>query len=66
LYAGRAYVANDVVEPVRQRVRDLSRAHAIADRRDRPIEPSPADEAAVEQLPLTGFLPAQPVRGPVP
>ena len=58
LYAGRAYVAKDVVEPVRQRVRDLSRDHGIADRREHPIEPTAADEVAAEQLPLTGFLPA--------
>jgi DNA repair photolyase len=62
LYSGRAYVAEDVVEPVRQRVRDLARLHGIADRRDHPIEPSAADEAAAEQLPLTGFLPAPPSR----
>jgi hypothetical protein len=37
LYAGRAYVAKDVVEPVRARVRELARVKGVADRRTRPI-----------------------------
>jgi hypothetical protein len=56
LYAGRAYVTKDVVEPVRSRVRELERKLGIADRRRRPIKPPPETEAAVEQLTLTGFL----------
>jgi len=56
LYTGRAYVARDVVEPVRARVRELAREHDIADRRERPIRPPPEAEVAVEQLTLTGFL----------
>ena len=52
LYAGRAYVRKDVVEPVRQRVRDLARIHGVADRRRRPIQPSAADLVAGEQLAL--------------
>ncbi len=52
LYAGRAYVTKDVVEPVRQRVRDLARIHGVADRRRRPIQPSAADLVAGEQLAL--------------
>jgi DNA repair photolyase len=56
LYAGRAYVTKDVIEPVRARVRDLAREHGIADRRARPIRPPPAAELAVEQLSLAEFL----------
>ena len=52
LYAGRAYVARDVLEPVRERVRSLAREQGIADRRRRPIQP-PAEP---EQLALAGFL----------
>jgi DNA repair photolyase len=55
LYSGRAYVATDVVEPVRARVRELTREFGVADRRERPIKPPPEAEAAVEQLALTGF-----------
>jgi hypothetical protein len=33
LYDGRAYVAKDVVEPVKRRVRELAKQHGIADRR---------------------------------
>jgi DNA repair photolyase len=55
LYAGRAYVTKDVLEPVRERVRDLAREHDIADRRRHPIRPvaAPIDG---EQLELAGFL----------
>jgi DNA repair photolyase len=55
LYSGRAYVAKDVVEPVRARVRELAREAGVADRRTRPIRPTPELEAAVEQLQLEGF-----------
>ena len=55
LYASRAYVAKEVVEPVRAQVRELAREHALRDRRVRPIRPSPETEAAVEQLSLRGF-----------
>ena len=54
LYAGRAYVAPEVLRPVQQRVRDLAREAGIADRRRRPIGPAPETEAAVEQLTLDG------------
>ncbi len=52
LYAGRAYVAKDVVDPVRTQVRELARSYEIHDRREHPIEPPPEAEAAVEQLSL--------------
>src|SRR5206468_4054256 len=52
LYAGRAYVAKDVVEPVRARVRELAREAGVADRRQHPIRPKPETEAVVEQLSL--------------
>jgi DNA repair photolyase len=55
LYAGRASVAKDVVEPVRARVRELAREHGVADRRANPIRPAPESVAAVEQLSLAGF-----------
>ncbi len=41
LYAGRAYVTKDVLEPVRGQVRALAREHGIADRRRRPVAPRP-------------------------
>jgi DNA repair photolyase len=56
LYAGRAYLRDEVVKGVRRQVRDLARDHGIADRRDRPLVPAPA--AVAEQLPLTAFLQA--------
>jgi DNA repair photolyase len=56
LYSGRAYVAKDVVDPVRARVRELARENGVADRRRRPIRPPPETEIAVEQLALSGFL----------
>jgi DNA repair photolyase len=52
VYAGRAYVAKDVLEPVQARVRELARQYDVADRRRRPIRPPPETEAAVEQLSL--------------
>ncbi len=56
LYAGRAYVTKDVVEPVRARVRALAREAGIADRRRRPIRPTPESIVAGEQLALAGFV----------
>src|SRR4051794_25870052 len=56
LYAGRAYVTKDVLEPVRGRVRELAREHGIADRRSKPLSPSAADIAAGEQLSMAGEL----------
>ncbi len=50
LYAGRAYVTKDVLEPVRRQVRDLARRYGIEDRRHRPARPTPTEVAAVEQL----------------
>src|SRR4051795_7595488 len=40
LYQGRAYVAKDVLEPVRGRVRDLARENGIADRRRHGLRPT--------------------------
>ena len=60
LYAGRAYVATPVVKGVAGKVRDLTREHGIADRRARPLCPSPRPIA--EQLPLLAF--ASPAAGP--
>ena len=63
LYAGRAYVTKDVLEPVRGRVRELARENGIADRRRRPIAPSPAGVAGGgEQLALAGFLTPDAIR----
>jgi DNA repair photolyase len=56
LYAGRAYVGKDVLEPVRGQVRDLAREHGIADRRSKRLRPSAADIAAGEQLSMAGEL----------
>jgi DNA repair photolyase len=56
LYAGRAYVRDEVVKGVRLRVRDLARQHGVADRRAHPLVPTP--DAIAEQLPLTAFLQA--------
>jgi len=56
LYAGRAYLRDEVVKSVRRRVRDLTRDHGVADRRDHPLVPAPAPVA--EQLPLTAFIQA--------
>jgi DNA repair photolyase len=55
LYAGRACVAKGVVEPVRVRVRELSRAYGVTDRRRSPIRPVAADVVDGEQLALAGF-----------
>src|SRR4051812_22836761 len=52
LYAGRAYVAKDVLEPVRGRVRDLARENGIADRRRHRLRPTDEEVAAAEQLAL--------------
>jgi DNA repair photolyase len=66
LYAGRAYVTKDVLEPVRGRVRALAREHGIADRRRRPVAPEPgsAPSAGGEQLALAGFLTPKTLRDP--
>jgi DNA repair photolyase len=61
LYRGRAYVAKDVVEPVRQRVRELAREHGIKDRRRRSAagsqgEPSTFVPPRAEQLTLASAL----------
>ena len=58
LYAGRAYVANDVLAPVRRQVAILAARYEIADRRAAPIVPLPDTEPVFEQLPLTAFLQA--------
>jgi DNA repair photolyase len=52
LYAGRAYVTKDVLEPVRRQVRELADRYGVADRRRRPVGPPPPEVAAVEQLSL--------------
>jgi len=66
LYAGRAYVTKDVLDPVRGHVRTLARAYGIADRRRRPIARSPAsidaDAEGGEQLALAGFLTPDAIR----
>lgn len=62
LYAGRAYVAKDVLDPVKARVRELAREAGIADRRRRPIVPAPETEAAVEQLTLDAVGVEMPAR----
>jgi DNA repair photolyase len=41
LYAGRAYLPQPEVEPVRQQVRALAREHGIRDRRHEPLAPPP-------------------------
>jgi DNA repair photolyase len=56
MYAGRAYVANDVMTPVRRQVAALAARYEIGDRRAQPIVPEP--ESIAEQLPLTAFLQA--------
>ena len=52
LYADRAYVTKDILEPVRRQVRELADRYGVADRRRRPVRPSPTEIAAVEQLSL--------------
>jgi DNA repair photolyase len=54
LYAQRAYVDGAVLSHVRRQVWELARRHGIADRRERPLEPTAPP--LVEQLPLTAFL----------
>ena len=44
LYAGRAYVRNDVAEEARGAVRALAREHGIRDRRRAPVRPPARDE----------------------
>ena len=41
LYAGRAYLPRDEVDPVRERVRSLAREHGVRDRRRQPLRPPP-------------------------
>jgi DNA repair photolyase len=48
LYDGRAYLGADYTAPVRERVRDLARLHAVRDRRQLRLEPP----APPEQLSL--------------
>jgi DNA repair photolyase len=55
LYAGRAYVTEDVLAPVRAHVRELARTYDVRDRRTNPVVPTPETEAAVEQLSLFGL-----------
>jgi hypothetical protein len=57
LYAGRAYVAKDVVEPVKRQVRELAARHGVADRRvRRPIQAGAGPDDAPVQLPLAVAL----------
>ena len=56
LYAGRAYVRDELVKRVRRKVRDLTLEYGVADRRERPLLPEPTPIA--EQLPLTAFVQA--------
>jgi DNA repair photolyase len=62
LYEGRAYVAKEVLEPVKRQVRELAKQHGIADRRPtRAQAPQPADVApripvGAEQLSLASAL----------
>jgi DNA repair photolyase len=63
LYDGRAYVAKDVVEPVKRRVRELAKEHGIADRRPaRALTPKGGDQPpalvspGAEQLSLATAL----------
>jgi DNA repair photolyase len=59
LYRGRSYAAKDVVEPVRQRVRQLAKQHGIADRRRGRVQDSdeaPPRPPGVEQLTLAAAL----------
>jgi len=52
LYAGRAYVTKDTLDPVRRQVRELAARYGVADRRRRPSGPGPVEVGAVEQLSL--------------
>ena len=56
LYERRAYLPNDVLNPVRRQVAALASRFEIADRRANPIVPLPEAEVIAEQLPLTAFL----------
>jgi DNA repair photolyase len=62
LYEGRAYVAKEVLEPVKRQVRELATRHGIADRRPtRPPAPRGADvppptPPGAEQLSLASAL----------
>jgi DNA repair photolyase len=66
LYSGRAYVATDVVEPVRARVRELTREFGVADRasdrsnpRQRPKRPW--SNSRLQDLPRRPGPPSRPV-----
>lgn len=57
LYAGRAYVAKDVVEPVKRQVRELAKRYGVADRRvRRPIQAGAGPDDGPIQLSLTPVL----------
>ncbi len=60
LYADRAYVAKDVLDPVRRRVADLRRELGVTDRRTVRLQPLPepgrAPDREPEQLPLGAQL----------
>jgi DNA repair photolyase len=56
LYADRAYVSNDVLAPVRKRVRELATEYGLADRRSK--RPAPSADPVPQQLPLTAFIQA--------
>jgi DNA repair photolyase len=61
LYAGRAFLRDEVVKGVRRTVRALTSEYGIADRRERPLVPEP--QFIAEQLPLTAFLQAPTGKG---
>jgi hypothetical protein len=54
MYAGRAYVDEATLRPVRSRVAELAARHDIADRRAHPLVPEPV--AIAEQLQLLAFI----------
>ena len=58
LYDGRAYVAKDVLDPVKRQVRELAQRHGIADRRRHRANavPAPLTPPGAEQLSLASAL----------
>ena len=57
LYAGRAYAAKEVVDPVKRQVRELGKRYGVADRRvRRPVQLGAGPDDAPLQLPLTASL----------
>jgi DNA repair photolyase len=58
LYAGRAYLPNAAMAPVRRRVQELAIQYGVTDRRTLRLEPPVEAEPLYEQLPLTAFMPA--------